>query len=97
MEYIHFETQLCNKISIFNENRVFDKFITPPCAQVCLTGHFIEVRDSQTGYLLPVRDAEGTLPDVESCWDAAAVAVAAVPPPATAPAPTRPSPPRPDT
>ena len=35
----------------------------------------IEVRDSRTGYLLPVRDAQGTLPDVESCWDAVAAAV----------------------
>ena len=42
---------------------------------------YVEVRDSRTGYLLPVRDAQGTLPDVESCWDAAvaAVAVAAAP------------------
>ena len=32
------------------------------------------MRDSQTGYLLPVRDAQGTLPDLESCWDAVAVA-----------------------
>ena len=46
----------------------------------------LEVRDSQTGYLLPVRDAQGTLPDVESCWDAVAVAVAV----AGAAAPRRP-------
>ena len=26
--------------------------------------------------MLPVRDAQETLPDVESCWDAAAVAAA---------------------
>ena len=25
------------------------------------------------GYLVPVRDAQGTLPDVESSWDAVAV------------------------
>ena len=31
------------------------------------------MRDSRTGYLLPARDAQGTLPDVESCWDAVAV------------------------
>ena len=31
------------------------------------------MRDSQTGDLLPVRDAEGTLPDLESCWDTGAV------------------------
>ena len=35
----------------------------------------IEVRDPQTGYLLAVRDAEITLPDLESCWDAVAAAV----------------------
>ena len=40
---------------------------------------YIEVRDSRTGYLLPVRDAQGTLPDVESCWDA--IATARLPPP----------------
>ena len=34
------------------------------------------MRDSRTGYLLPVRDAQGTLPDVESCWDADAAAIA---------------------
>ena len=36
---------------------------------------FVEVRDSRMGYLLPVRDAEGTLPDLESSWDVAAAAV----------------------
>ena len=55
---------------------------------------YIEVRDSQTGYLLPVRDAQGTLPDVESCWDAAAVAAAAAVAVAAA-APHRPVPPVP--
>ena len=30
-----------------------------------------EVRDSWTGYLVPVRDGPGLLPDWESCWDAA--------------------------
>ena len=43
----------------------------------------VEVRDSRTGYLLPVRDAQGTLPDVKSCLDtvaAVAVAVAAARP-----------------
>ena len=35
------------------------------------------MRDSRTGYLVPVRDAPGTLPDLERCWDAA-VAVATV-------------------
>ena len=38
----------------------------------------IEVRDSRTGYLLPARDGPGTLPDGQSCWDAAAIAAAAV-------------------
>ena len=38
----------------------------------------VEVRDPQTGYLLPVRDAEGTLPDLESSWDVAAAVAAAV-------------------
>ena len=33
--------------------------------------------DSRTGYLLPVRGGPGSLPDLESCWDAV-VAVAAV-------------------
>ena len=37
---------------------------------------YIEVRDSRTGYLLPVRGCRGTLPDLESCWDAATVAAA---------------------
>ena len=37
------------------------------------------MRDYQTGYLIPVRNAQGTLPDLESSWDvAAAVAAAAV-------------------
>ena len=34
------------------------------------------MRDSQTGYLVPVQDAPGALPDLESCWDAAAVVAA---------------------
>ncbi len=34
----------------------------------------IEVRDPRTGYLGPVRDGPGTSPDLESCWDVAAVA-----------------------
>ena len=38
----------------------------------------IEVRDSHTGYLVPVRDGPGLLPDWESCWDAAVAAAAAV-------------------
>ena len=33
---------------------------------------YIEVRDPRTGYLLPARD--GSLPDVESSWDAASAA-----------------------
>ena len=37
---------------------------------------FVEVRDSRTGYLLPARDGPGPLPDGQSCWDAAVVAVA---------------------
>ena len=36
---------------------------------------FLEVMDSWSGYLLPVHDAPGALPDGQSCWDAAAVAV----------------------
>ena len=35
-----------------------------------------KLRDSRTGYLVPVRDAPGALPDLESCWVAAAVVVA---------------------
>ena len=53
-----------------------------------------EVRHSRMGYLLPVRDAERTLPDVESCWDAAAVPVAAA---SRCMAPPQPAPARPDT
>ena len=34
------------------------------------------MRDSWTGYLVPARDGSGLLPDWESSWDAAAVAVA---------------------
>ena len=34
----------------------------------------IEVRDSQTGYLVPVRDGPGALPDMESSWDVAVAA-----------------------
>ena len=37
----------------------------------------VEVRDSWTGYLVPVRDGPGALSDVESSWDVAAAAVAA--------------------
>ena len=41
-----------------------------------LAWFFIEVRDSQTGYLIPARDGTGALPDMDSSWDvAAAVAV----------------------
>ena len=44
-------------------------------SELCqVTVWFVEVRDSRTGYLLPVRDAQGTLPDVESCWDVTATA-----------------------
>ena len=43
----------------------------------------IEVRDSQTGYLIPARDGPGALPNGQSSWDvAAAVAAAATPRPA---------------
>ena len=38
----------------------------------------VEVRDSRTGYLVPVCDAPGASPDLESCSDAGAVVVAAV-------------------
>ena len=38
---------------------------------------YIEVRDSQTGYLVPVCDGPGASPDLESCWDAA-VALAVI-------------------
>ena len=34
----------------------------------------IEVRDSQTGYLIPARDGPGALPDMHSSWDVAAAA-----------------------
>ena len=33
------------------------------------------MRDSRTGYLVPVRDAPGALLDLETCWDAVVVAV----------------------
>ena len=36
---------------------------------------FIEVRDSRTGCLLPTRDGPEALPDGQSFWDAAVVAV----------------------
>ena len=35
----------------------------------------VEVRDSRTGYLVPVRDTPGALPDGQSCWDNVVVAV----------------------
>ena len=35
MEYIHFEAQLCNKISICKEILIFDNLSLHPCAQVC--------------------------------------------------------------
>ena len=35
--------------------------------------NLVEERDSQTGYLIPARDGPGALPDMDSCWDAAAV------------------------
>ena len=34
----------------------------------------VEVRDSQTGYLVPARDTPGALPDLENCRDAVVVA-----------------------
>ena len=52
--------------------------------RLCMpVGHYnrapkgIEVRDSWTGYLVPVRDGPGALPDLESSWDVAAAATAA--------------------
>ena len=36
---------------------------------------YVEVRDSQKGYLLPVRDGPGALPDGQSCWDVVVAAV----------------------
>ena len=44
--------------------------------QGLLLGSFVQVRDSRTGYLIPARDGPGALPDGQSCWDAAVVAVA---------------------
>ena len=35
MEYIHFEAQLCNKISISRKNRILDNLSLHPSAQVC--------------------------------------------------------------
>ena len=32
----------------------------------------IEVRDSRTGYVAPVCDTRGALPDGQTCWDVAA-------------------------
>ena len=37
---------------------------------------YIRVRDSRTGYLIPVRDTPWDLPGWESCWDAAVAVVA---------------------
>ena len=51
-----------------------------------------EVSDSRTGHLVTVRGGQGTLPDVESCWDATAAVVAVAGAPAAAP--RRPVPPR---
>lgn len=56
-------------------------------ARICLRGFvvllrirhqislYIEVRDSRTGYLVPMRDAPGALPDGQSCRDAIVAAV----------------------
>ena len=38
----------------------------------------VEVSDSRTGYLLPARGGPGALPDMDSSWDVAAVAVAVI-------------------
>ena len=43
-------------------------------AQKCVL--FIRVRDSRTGYLVPVRDALWDLPGWMCCWHVAAVAAA---------------------
>ena len=39
-----------------------------------MVNKFIEARDIQTGYLVPVRDGPGDLPDGQSCWDVVVVA-----------------------
>ena len=44
----------------------------------CSFPSLIEVRDSRTGYLVPVGDGPGLLPDWESCWDATLAVAAAV-------------------
>ena len=44
----------------------------------CCFAKHIEVRDSRTGYLVPVRDGPGASPDLESCWDAAVAVVAVI-------------------
>ena len=49
------------------------KAVTPSQAQTN-----IEVRDSQTGYLVPGRDGLGAWPDWESCWHAAVAVVVAI-------------------
>ena len=40
-----------------------------------MTDYIIEVRDSRTGYLIPARDGPRALPDMDSCWDAAAAVI----------------------
>ena len=45
-------------------------------ASVLISESWVEVRDSQTGYLIPARDGPGALPDMDSSWDVAAAAAA---------------------
>ena len=76
---------------MFDLNSISNLELNPNQA---VLGHLltvIELRDSLTGYLLPVCDAQGTLPDLESCRDAAvAIAVAAAAPRRRRRPPTRP-------
>ena len=46
-----------------------------PASRIIFRTVYIDVRDSRTGYLVPVRDGPGASPDLESCWDVAAVII----------------------
>ena len=65
MEHILFQSQVCVCVCVCVNISNFKEF----------SNIDVEVRDSRTGYLVPVRDGPGLLPDWESCWDAVAAAV----------------------
>ena len=52
MEYIHFESQLCKKISMFKENRIVDISIilgSLPCLTACAAGKIHHAGDDASG------------------------------------------------